>query len=184
MLKGIFRGVGLAFVAICVPIGLMAVGQESASKDSVKQPKPKAAYRLDYVVRELAEGKRINSRNYTMMAEEDESSRVRAGNSVPIGAYTNEGRTGTEYRDVGIIIECRPRERENYVLLITSIQISSVVPSGEVGLSPSIPNPVFRRASADLSAAVTPGKPTIIGTMDDVVTNHRFEIEVTATKVK
>jgi hypothetical protein len=31
---------------------------------------------------------------------------------------------------------------------------------------------------------VKPGKPTLVASMDDVVTNRRYEIEVTATKVK
>jgi len=31
---------------------------------------------------------------------------------------------------------------------------------------------------------IPPAKPTVIGSMDDVASNHRYEIEVTATKVK
>jgi len=31
---------------------------------------------------------------------------------------------------------------------------------------------------------VTPGRPTVVASMDDVESNRRYEIEVTATKVK
>jgi len=35
-----------------------------------------------------------------------------------------------------------------------------------------------------LNVLVTLGKPTVIATMDDVVTNRRYEIEVKATKMQ
>jgi hypothetical protein len=45
-------------------------------------------------------------------------------------------------------------------------------------------NPVFRQQRSNIYSVVTPGKPTLVASMDDVVTNRRYEIEVTATKVK
>jgi hypothetical protein len=43
---------------------------------------------------------------------------------------------------------------------------------------------VFRTERTEVESIVRPGKPTLVASMDDVVTNRRYEIEVTATKVK
>lgn len=45
-------------------------------------------------------------------------------------------------------------------------------------------NPVLRQQRVQLNVLVTLGKPTVIATMDDVVTNRRYEIEVKATKMQ
>jgi len=43
---------------------------------------------------------------------------------------------------------------------------------------------VFRTDRTEVESVVTLGKPTVVATMDDVISNRHFEIEVTATKVK
>jgi hypothetical protein len=70
------------------------------------------------------------------------------------------------------------------MLLESYIESSSVVPREQALVPSAGGNPVFRRVSTNVTAAVSPGKPTLIGSMDDVTSNRRFEIEATVTKVK
>ena len=79
-------------------------------------------------------------------------------------------------------IDCRPRQRGDSVALYIGLESSSVV-AQEQPPAAAI-NPVLRRQSSMIGSAVTLGKPTLVATMDDVNTNRRYEIEVTATKMK
>jgi hypothetical protein len=62
------------------------------------------------------------------------------------------------------------------------MESSSVVAQEQ--LPAATTSPVLRQQRSNITSVVTPGKPTLVASMDDVVTNRRFEIEVTATKVK
>ncbi len=142
-----------------------------------KQPKPFAVYRLEFAVRELQDGKRLNTRSYAMLLHEGlEWGKARVGNRVPITTGPNL----FQYFNVGLNIDCRVREEEGYVLMDSTIEISSIVEEKTVPTG----NPVVREAHSEVHTAVPPGKPTVISTLDDVSSNHRYEVEVTATKVK
>jgi hypothetical protein len=86
-----------------------------------------------------------------------------------------------QYYDVGMNIDCRPHEQQEGVALDVTVDFSSVAPPSET--SPSY-NPVFRSNRSDVQTVVAFGKPTLITSLDDVESNRRYEIEVTATKVK
>jgi hypothetical protein len=113
-----------------------------------------------------------------MVAEDGSWGRIRVGSRVPIVG----GEKGLTYNDVGMNIDCRPRGREESVALDFSLESSSVVAQEQPRATDT--NPVIRQQRSNMTSVVTPGKPTLIATMDDVVTNRRYEIEVTATKVK
>ena len=144
-----------------------------------KAVKPLSVYRLEFTVREVEDGKRLNSRIYTLSVEDGSHGSIRVGNRVPFSA----GKDQFQYYDVGINIDCRLHERENFLLLDnTGIEISSIV-KDESPSAASL-NPVVRQARAQVDVAVTPGKPTMVTALDDVSSNRRYEVEVTATKVK
>ena len=150
-----------------------------------KTVKPLSVYRLEFTVREVEEGKRLNSRTYTMSVQDGDMGQIRVGNKVPF----NSGKDQFQYFDVGVSIDCRLQDHDTYVLLQRgSIDISSVTKDESLAKYESTAagtlNPVIRQARASVTAVVTPGKPTIVTTMDDVSSNRRYEVEVTATKVK
>jgi hypothetical protein len=167
-------------MAFCLPlIPNSASAQQEKAKESVTtEQKPLVAYRIEFNVREIEDGKRLNSRNYMMIVEDGSWGMIRVGNRVPIVG----GAKGLQYDDVGMNIDCQPRGREDSVALQISLESSSVVAQEMPPAAAS--NPVFRQQKSNITSVVTPGKPTLIATMDDVVTNRRYEIEVTATKVK
>lgn len=152
-------------------------GTPAESKPAA-EAKPQSVYRLEFVVRELDGGKAINSRSYSMSAQDGDWGRLRVGSRV---AYKN-AENSFQYENVGINIDCRVKELESRLLLSTTFEATSFASASDtMGASVS---PVRRQVNLSEQSLVTPGTPTVIGKLDDVVTNHRFEIEVTATKVK
>ncbi len=169
-------------------VGLLAVGallpakaimaQEPAQQKPRKDPESVIVYRFEFVVRELEDGKRIDSRSYMVSGRSGETAQIRVGTRVPVST----GGANFTYENVGINIDCRPQEIESSVLLGTHFEASSVIAASEAGMPPE--HPVFRHVTASFASIVQPGKPTVIGMLDDVTTKRRYEIEVTATKVK
>lgn len=185
MRRVLLRQVAYALVTISLGMSTMAALAQEEKKEAkpkesatTTQPKPASTYRVEFVVKEIEDGKKVNTRSYMMVVQEEDFGRLRVGNRVPYVA----GEKQYQYTDVGMNIDCHVFERENGVMLNVSVESSSVVASEQTA-GASI-NPVFRQQRTNLITAVTPGKPTVIAAMDDVVTNRRYEIEVTATKVK
>src|SRR5579863_6601453 len=82
-----------------------------------------SVYRLEFTVREVEDGKRLNSRTYTMSVQDGDTGQIRVGNRVPY----NTGKDQFQYFDVGVSIDCRLQDHDSYVLLQRgSIEISSV----------------------------------------------------------
>ena len=169
-------------------LGMAAAMVDAARAQEEPKPAPEpkpaaeakapAVYRLDFVVRELNGGKTLNSRNYTLSAREGEWEKVRVESRIPFKIAENSVR----YEEAAIGIDCRVQESERGLLLSTKFQATSFAPGGEAtGDSATV---VRRQLSLSEDSIVALGKPTIIGKLDDVATNHRFELEVTATKVK
>ena len=180
MKKPISIRLTIAVMALCLPLipNPASAQQEKGKEAATAEQKPVVAYRIEFNVREIEDGKRLNSRNYMMLVEDGSYGRIRVGNRVPYQASEKQ----FQYQDVGMNIDCRPHGREDSVALEWSLESSSVVAQEQTGGVTS--NPVFRQQRTNDTSVVTPGKPTLVASMDDVVTNRRYEIEVTATKVK
>ncbi len=169
----------IALAIVCLPGTLRAQeGSKTPPPATEKPAKILPVYRLEFTVREVEDGKRLNSRSYVMSVEEGDWGRIRVGNRIPY----NTGKDSFQYYDVGINIDCKYQVRDDSLLLgLGGIDISSIVKDDTSG---STPNPVVRRARAEGTAVVVPGKPTLVTSLDDVSSNRRYEVEVLATKVK
>jgi hypothetical protein len=189
MNKNLSIRLAIALMVICLqllPISASAQeekGKETATAEqkgketATMEQKPMAAYRIEFNVREIENGKRLNSRNYMIMAKDNDWSRIRVQDNVPYQASDNS----YQHTDLRMDIDCRPHERSDNVALDISVNFSSMAPAPDS--APRTP-PVFRTANTGISAVVTLGKPTLVASSDDVSSNRRYEIEVTATKVK
>ncbi len=165
----------LAFTPNAAP-GQQASGEKSASP---QQEKRDVVYRLEYNVKELVDGRKVNARTYVGSAAEDSGCRIRVGSRIPIN-FGEKG--GIQYQDIGINIDCSVRDRGDYLLLFTSFDSSSIV-AADQGAGSGAP-PVLRHVRFEGHWVLMPGKLTVIGSLDDVATDHRYEVEVTATKLK
>jgi hypothetical protein len=173
----------IAVTAFCLPlISNSAAAQQEKGKEAViTAQKPVVAYRIEFNVREIEDGKRLNSRNYVLMAEDGAWGKVRVGSKVQWRETRGEGQE-LHYQDVGMSIDCRPREQEGSVALDIHVEWTGVAP--QAGADPTFRDRLFRTDKAEVQSIVTLGKPTLVASMDDTESNRRYEIEVTATKVK
>jgi hypothetical protein len=137
--------------------------------------KPVHAYRLDFSVRELEEGKTINTRQYSLNLNADDSNEIKIGTRVPV----ESGQGQYQYMDVGTSIWCRIGERSDGIPVSVKAEISNfAVPDHESG------HPVIRQLKINASTLALLGKPMIIGSVDDPNSKRQFQLEVTVTKLK
>ncbi len=147
----------------------------AAQTKEAAPPKSAAVYRLTFVVRELQGDKQLNSREFTASAEDGEWARVRVGNSVPLKSRQNK----FTYQDVGINIDCHVMKREKGLLIDMRFDSSNFV--AESGAE-ATELPLIRQFRFSGQSLLTLGKPAVVAKLDDVATNHRYEIEVTAAR--
>lgn len=129
-------------------------------------------YRVDFAIRDSSEPAAKAVRRYSMLLENGRKSVIRTGQRVPIPAPQ-----GVQYVDVGVNIDASLRDRENKLYLTADVELSSANP--QAGTPPVIAN-----TKASLSTLVTPGKPLVLASIDDPVTQRRLDIETTVTMVK
>ena len=80
--------------------------------------KPVHAYRLDFSVNELEEGKKINTRQYSLNLNADDANEIKIGTRVPVEAAHEQ----FQYMDVGTSIWCRIGERPDGVALAVTLR--------------------------------------------------------------
>jgi hypothetical protein len=137
--------------------------------------KPVHAYRLDFSVKELEDGKTINTRQYSLNLNADDSNEIKIGTRVPV----ESGQGQYQYIDVGTSIWCRIGERSDGILVSVNAEISNfAIPDHETG------HPVIRQLKIEASTLALLGKPMIIGSVDDPNSKRQFQLEVTVTKLK
>lgn len=135
-------------------------------------------YRLEFKITEGNEDKK-NARTYAVVVERGEVGKLRLGQKVPILIKEGE-RT---YTDVGKSIDCGVRsETEHSVTLKLAVEFSDI-PTDETARS-AHGDPVIQRVSVETYVTVELGTPTVVGTFQDPVSKHSFQIEATATRAK
>lgn len=178
--------IGLRALALLAALGFAVAAQQA-------QPAPPApsgppAYRLEYVIREYDGAKLLNQRRYQLLiAAPDHGmarANIRVGKRVPVSTGPNQ----FVYENAGVDLQCELRGpavpgelRVSTTVTLTSLvapasSASSAAPSP--ASSPSAP--VLRNASTSADSLVTPNKPAMVASIDDVSTPHRYEIWLTA----
>jgi hypothetical protein len=136
-------------------------------------PKETARYfKLDFVVKDLDEGKVVTARNYSIVVKSDDSpvgDQIRSGSKIPYG-------DPPQYADVGTSIDLHNLTVSNNDLLFQlTVEVSSVLSDS------SSPRPVIRQNKWSSKVTVPLKKPTIVFSSDDNTTKHVLQLEVTAT---
>src|SRR6202162_3795679 len=169
----------LGFMICC---GAAAHAQDSAPAKSTAETKPAPAavdrpvhaYRLDFSVNELEDGKKINGRQYSMNLNADDANEIKIGTRVPVESKQGE----FQYLDVGTNIWCRIGERANGLPLSVRAEISNfALPRPEEQEHAN--RPVLRQLSIRASTVAQLGKPMVVGSVDDPNSRRQFQLEVT-----
>ena len=171
-----------------VPVGMaqdQSHDNQEKSPEKPAAPKSLNAYRVDFLLTELEDGKKNNSRTYSLMAREGILNKLRAGVRVPIATNMGSPIPQFQYLDVGMNIDCRVEEREGSLVLNAVADSSSFSLPGEPKAPGSVAErPVIRQMRSEINTVISLGKTTLISSMDDPSSKRRFQLEVTATKVK
>jgi hypothetical protein len=162
---------------------------QPAKKEAAEVQEPKPAppdnfYKLNFAIYELEDGKRTNQRDYSMIGRTNERTfSVRSSTRVPI--YSEEKKV--TYVDAGLDIRCSLKEMVLGKLQAQcDVNISNFVMPDQIadGGRSAVGAPVMRTTNASTWAVLTPGKPTIVSTIDDVNSKKRTQIEVIATRME
>ena len=186
--------VTMLFGVAMIPMCLKAQESAQTTAPAAQAPSDEAAsrhfYRLNIVVKELDEASRvINSRGYvitvaTATARDDRPQIIKTGSRVPILTGTSGGNTEIQYMDLGINFDVRNvRERGDSLNFGLRAELSSIANNISEASSPLRGEPVIRQNSWDSSVTIPIGKPTVVGSSDDLDSKGKMEVEVTATRV-
>jgi len=157
---------------------------------------PVQPYRLDFSFNEVADGKNVNTRHYSMDLNAGEVNEIKIGTRVPVVSGTSNPSTPTavqyQYLDIGTNIWAQLREHGDELMLVVRSDVSNLDTNsgdGPAGGSPGTERrsdlgPVIRQIKISGSTLLTTGKPILIGSMDDPNSKRQFQLEVTATKLK
>ena len=184
----------IAVISIGLACGLCpARAQDESKKDASKQSantQPVQPYRLDFSFNELADGKNLNTRHYSMNLTAGESNEIKIGSRVPVESGTNSpsfpAAMQYQYLDIGTNIWAQLREHGDELVLLVRSEISNLDTSNaaeRAAGNPMVP-PVVRQIKISGTTLLATGKPILIGSMDDPNSKRQFQLEVSATKLR
>jgi hypothetical protein len=152
--------------------------KDAAEKEHVQE----TYYKLNFAIFEIEDGKRTNQREYSLIAKSNDPrpTSVRVATRVPISSPEKQ----IQYVDAGLEIRCvSVREMAGKVVANCDVNISNFVLPEQSPEARNSAGPVLRTTNANGWALLTPGKPTVISTIDDVNSKKRIQIELAATKI-
>jgi hypothetical protein len=172
----------IAVALLLTSIGFCQNEQKSAAPEANKMASSDSAdtYRVDVTIRETQEGKLVSSRNYSSLVRDSRyiaPRTIRIGSRLPVGTPIN-------YLDVGTNLTFRLWKMEGQVILSMTVEVSNIAPADSTSNVKPAESPIIRQFRTDQEAAIPLGKPTLLDSVDDPNSNHKFQIEVTATKEK
>jgi hypothetical protein len=179
--------------AAAVFTAALSSGQEEKAKtaEAAEPARQVKYYRLDFVVKEVEDGKVVNARSYSASwsnAPQAPAASIRTGSRVPI-----QGAGGAvQYVDVGINIDVRrsgipdpgpaePQGGQDQLAMNVSADVSSVAAPLESAMNAP---PVVRNNRWSSVVIVPVRKPTVIFSSDDVASKRKMQLEVTATPIQ
>jgi hypothetical protein len=182
------RFLAAVFALTLMVCGTIAHGaaQESTPSNSVQSGQaqtPAHAYRLDYLLTETEDGKKIDSRKYSLnlggggQAGRSLVGRIQVGPRVPVGTKADGT---TQSLDVGTNLVAGLTVRDGVLSLSTTCDLTSVAPDD----AKIDGRPILRTLTLMADAPLSEGKPMLVGTADDPNSKREFQLEVTATEMK
>jgi type II secretory pathway component GspD/PulD (secretin) len=145
---------------------------------------PKKNYRLTYTVTEMDSDKRVGTQHFAMVVVSGQQATLKQGSKVPLatGSYSSTASTpagGVQtqftYLDIGMNFSTTLLDMGPQALLRFTVEQSSV---GGVNTIAGVEEPVIRQTSLSGESTLSPGKPTMLGSVDIPTTTRRLDIEV------
>ena len=163
---------------ILLACGGLLPAQDTPPPEKVESPIH--YYRLDFAVKDMQDGKVLDTRNYFVyISDRSKNGRptsIRAGSKVGV----SEG-GGVNRYDLGVSIDCgyRAATKESLSLDI-GVDISTMLPYADADLRYAN-MPILRQNRWGSEVVVGLRSPTTIFSSDDVASKRKLQIELTAT---
>ena len=179
------------FILMFLAVGVLSAQDAAKSQEPPAKKDPSEgfkmpvlpSYKLTFSFYELQEGKRLNQRDFMLVVNADGGggNKLKIGTKIPIDAGENK----ITYTDIGFDLECSAVETTTNKLLVRLELGLSSFPGAEQNKDPQSAGnrPILRAISQRLRAVLTPGKPQVITSVDDINSNKRFQVEATATRI-
>lgn len=164
-----------------------------APKLAAEAPEPGHAYRVDFLISELEDGKKINTRQYALNLNSGEGDELKIGTRVPVEVKQGE----IQYLDVGTSIWCRLRDSRNSAPSEHGLkELSWLGNDVMLNLKAEITNfalpdpqgdrmrPAIRGMKIESSTIAIVGKQMVVGVVDDPNSKRQYQLEVTVTRLK
>ncbi len=142
-----------------------------------------SAYRLDFSVNEMEDGKKVNTRQYSMNSRSGEWTELKIGTRVPVESGPNQ----FQYLDVGTNIRCRLMDRADMTNLSGDVSLNANADLSNFAMPDQQGQrvqPVIRQLHIEASTVATLGKTVVLGVVDDPNSKRQFQLEVTVTKLR
>ena len=176
-------------LALALTVAILAAGparlyaQKADSPKAPDEEKMASAYRLDFSLNEMDDGKKVNTRQYSMHSRSGDWNEIRIGTRVPVESKQGE----FQYLDVGMNIRCRLTDEsdtaslgENVSLKVSADLTNFAVPEQQQQTM----HPAIRQMRMEASTVAVLGKTMVVGVVDDPNSKHQYQLEVTVTKLK
>ncbi len=178
----------VAVIAIALVSGHCSAQAQEESKKETSSPagkfEPVQPYRLDFSFNELADGKVLNTRHYSLNLTAGDSNEIKIGTRVPVVSASSPNSTVSQwqYLDVGTNIWSQLREHGDQCVLVVRADVSNLDTSNDSEHVGSMP--IVRQIKISGSTLLVVGKPILIGSTDDPNSKRQFQLEVTVTKLR
>jgi len=139
-----------------------------------RQDKPEGFYRLDFVIREMDGEKVLDTRNYSMWVQVEMQKTVKAVSEVRVPAGNS-----VNIKTIGVSISCYVSETDGLPWINMNASITDMMPPENAGDFPA-----FRNIGMESIAPLSLGKSVTVSKVEDPITKHRFQVDVTGTKLK
>jgi hypothetical protein len=183
--------ISMTFVYSLKPLHAQEETKAATEDDGAKSnnpAKPVHAYRVDFSITELADGKKVNARHYSMVANSGPPpwSSLKIGTKIPVAteSYSNASTSlinkQFQYLDVGTNIDCEVREQGEDLLLDVRSDFSNLSSDDDQRTH----QPIIRQIKINGRTITPPGKAVVIGAVDDPTSNRQYQLEAVVTKLK
>jgi hypothetical protein len=175
---------GILMLAVVVGAGLQqGSAQESNAVNAAPESLMGHAYKVDFLMSEMEDGKKLNTRQYSLNLNAGDQDELKIGTRVPVEVKQGE----IQYLDVGTNVWCRLRDRKDVtwlgdnVLLNVRSELSNFAIPDQMGQST---RPAIRQMKIESSTIAVVGKSMVVGMVDDPNSKRQFQLEVTVTKLR
>jgi hypothetical protein len=138
-----------------------------------------SSYRVEFRIRDGSDAAAKTGRRYAMLLDNAGKGTFKIGERVPVVSGPNGQ---VNYLDVGVNIDAKIGRQEDRMALSSTLDMSTVVEHKTAAGSAVAANPTVAQIRIDIRAMVPIGKPMVVASVDDPVTQHKLDVEALIVK--